>query len=540
MKQGLIFFILALVVIAGCGKQVSKDTPTVPSVPRHAIINGPLVPAGDVTDQFSITPDSSKVVYIADEDMDCKQELYVSNIDGSNKIKLSQPLLNPALPCNPTNPSDDKVIRFKISPDSQKVAYVARVNGLTDLYTVNLDGTQRYMANPGVTDGNHKVSTYFFWLNSSNRLVYTSDEFNAANDFGLYESNFDGSAFQLLNANATVEEFYLSNNGAKIVYRRGTIVNPELRSVSVDGTGDVLLNVPFDLVANPSSSVNSAIISPNSTKVAYFSNQVDSTKFELYLVNIDGSGARTKMSGTLVTGGNVINASFTPDSSKIVYLADQDVNEDLELYMNTITNAGAIKVSGAHVAGSDVSRYQVQDTRVIFMGDMIVDGITDLFVADYVGAITKINSTLGAGERVVDFIAENSRVAYMMDKGDSGKFSVYSNSLIGVNEIKLSQNLTGGPAVYDVSQATVAPRQMVLVNGRVIFRNGVSSATYQGYGVSIMGGAIETLTDTSQNGSVILSDSGLGSIIVPSLDGKYAVYRMSINGSKNLLSSRID
>jgi Tol biopolymer transport system component len=530
MKQKIILSMLTLGLIVGCGKQVSKTVPQpTPAGPSHAFINGPLTGGGDVTDRYDVTPDSSKVVYIADEDTDGVEELYVSNVDGTNKLKLSQPI----------GLADD-VIFFRISPDSQKVAYTARIGGLTDLYSVNLDATQRFMVNQGVPDGAHRVSNFFYWLNSSLRLAYTSDEFNVtAGNFGLYESNFDGTSLLTLSTDSTAEAFSLSPNGARIVYRKGTVVNPTLRSVRVDGTGDVLLNTPFDLVAVPSAAISSFSISPNSALVAYRSNQVDSSSVELYLVNIDGTGPRTRISGTLVSGRNVILNFFSPDSSKIVYLADQDTDNVNELYMNTVANAGAIKISGAAVAGGSVGRFQVLDSRVVFMGDLVTDGIQELFVATYGGVVTKINSALATGEKVVDFIADNTHVAYQMDKGDAGRFSVYGNALSGGSEVKLSQPLSGGPGSYDESAASIAPRQTILINGQVYYRSGITSATYTGYRVPVTGGEIKAVTDSSQNGSVILSDSLTGSVVSISPDVNYYVYRMNIGGEINLISSKL-
>lgn len=526
MKQGLFFSIIALVVMVGCGKQVSKTIPApAPAGPRHAFINGPLTPGGNVTDRFSVTPNSQKVVYIADETTDDVNELYVANIDGSNKLKISQVI----------GLADD-VNSFKISPDSQKVAYIANINGRRDLYTVNLDGTQRYMVNQGVPDNAHQVFDYY-WLPSSTRLAYTSDELNASNDFGLYEANYDATSRLTLSPNTVAQQFSVSANGARIVYRKGTLVNPNLRSVKVDGTSDILLNTPFDLVGNPSSGIISFLIAPNSSVVIYRTNQDTATKTELYIVNIDGSGARTKLSGSLVTGGNVGIVNFSPDSSKVIYMADQDTDNVVELYMNTVTNAGSMKISGAHGVGANVEKFQALNNRVAFTGDMITDGINDLFVADYLGSVTKINSSLMVGEKIADFAADSTNIAYLMDKGNAGSFSAYGNSISGGSEVMISQPLSGGPGAFDASSP--APRQIGMSSGKVYYRSGVSSGNYQGYRVSITGGDIETLTNEDTGGSMLFADTGIGSSLVITPDGQYFVYRMNISGQKNLLSSKL-
>lgn len=537
MRKGIIYSILGLLVLVGCGKQVSKSIPQpVPPGPPHAFINGPLVTSGDVTDQFSISPNSQKVVYIADEDTDGVNELYVSNIDGTNKQKISQPLSG----------SED-VVRFKISPDSQKVAYVADyTDGEYNLYTVNIDGTQNYQVNAGVPNSTHNGISDFYWLNTSTRLAFTTDDAGTPVVFGLYLADYNGSNRVQLQPNV-VGNFSISNNGARIVYRDLSLgsSNPTLRSVASSGNmlTDVLLNTPFDLIGKPASNVSGYIISPNSNLVLYRSNMADNITAEIYVVNIDGSGGRVKMSGTMVANGNVAAGAgtqynFTPDSTKVVYIADQDTDGVNELYMNTVSNAGAVKISGAYVVGSNISRFQALNNKVVYLGDTVTDGVNELFVTDFVATVTKLNSFIGAGEQVMDFVANSTHVAYLMDKGTPGIFSVYGNSLTASGEQKISHTLTGGPGAYDSGSA--AAKQIGMGNdGKVYFRSGVSTANYQGYRVDVTGGAIETLTNESTGGSMLLSTNSLGSNFLLSADGTRCVYRMSIAGQANLLSSKL-
>jgi hypothetical protein len=277
--------------------------------------------------------------------------------------------------------------------------------------------------------------------------------------------------------------------------------------------------------------------------VIYRSNLANNITAELYLVNIDGSGGSTKVSGAMASGGNVgsspgVSFGFTPDSSKVIYIADEDTDGVDELYMNTVTNAGVVKLSGIHGSGANVVKFQALNNKVVFLGDLITDNINDLFSADFTGLVTKLNSALVLGEQVRDFIADSNNVAYLMDQGSSGVYSVYGNSLNGGSELLLSQALTGGGlGAYEVGSPAL--KQVLMLNGQVLYRSAVSSGNYQGYRVSVTGGSIETMTDESTGGSMLFADVSLGSSIAITPDGNYMVYRMNISGKANLLSSRL-
>ena len=89
-------------------------------------LNSPLVTGGNVRD-FSISPNSSRVVYSADQDTDGVGELYSVPIGGGTVTELNSPLV-----------AGGSVYRFSISPDSSRVVYSADqdTDGMFELYGV--------------------------------------------------------------------------------------------------------------------------------------------------------------------------------------------------------------------------------------------------------------------------------------------------------------------------------------------------------------------------------------------------------------------
>ena len=96
-------------------------------------LNGPLVPGGRTT-RFQISPDSVRVVYSGDQDTDNVNELYSVLADGSSvPVKLNGPLVL----------GGNVATTFQISPDSSYVVYRADqdTNGVQELYSAPIDGS---------------------------------------------------------------------------------------------------------------------------------------------------------------------------------------------------------------------------------------------------------------------------------------------------------------------------------------------------------------------------------------------------------------
>jgi Tol biopolymer transport system component len=93
-------------------------------------LNDSLVRNGDVG-SFALSPDSSRVVYMADQEIDGLIELYAVAVDGGGAAKLNDPLAA----------RGGGVRSFTISPDGGFVAYLAgQKAGADELFSVPLGG----------------------------------------------------------------------------------------------------------------------------------------------------------------------------------------------------------------------------------------------------------------------------------------------------------------------------------------------------------------------------------------------------------------
>lgn len=101
------------------------------AAPRE--LNAPLVAGGGLASPFLFAPDSARVLYRADQDVDQRFDLYSVPVDGSaSPLMLDTPRANA-----------DVEAGFQLLPDGAEVAYRADsdVDGVVELYRAPIDGT---------------------------------------------------------------------------------------------------------------------------------------------------------------------------------------------------------------------------------------------------------------------------------------------------------------------------------------------------------------------------------------------------------------
>ncbi len=101
-------------------------------------LNGPLTSNGDV-DTYAISPDNQYVVYTADQDQDSFNELYSVPIHGGTPKKLNGPLVRGT---TVPYPIGGNVRTYRITPDSTRVIYIADqdVDDRFEIYSVPING----------------------------------------------------------------------------------------------------------------------------------------------------------------------------------------------------------------------------------------------------------------------------------------------------------------------------------------------------------------------------------------------------------------
>jgi len=404
-----------------------------------------------VVDRFVITPDSSQVVYLADQDTNDVFELFVVPTDGSQPSARLHPPLGPLT----------SLQEFGLSPDGAWVVYSQSSLAGLELYSLPLDGHQPptrlnapFVAG-GSLGGDENFGFFFAWriAPDSSRVVYLADQ--DTDDVGeLYSVPIDGSQAPVKLNGALVAggevapdpdsptdspPYVISADGTRVVYRADQDEDERVELYSVPLTGGAAVKLNGALVAG--GDVGPFGIDPGSTRVvyeadeetdgvhelysapllggarvklnaplvpggevrnlsgqgpafrlsplgmvAYHADQLASLRFELFAVPLDGSALPVRLNATLPSGGQVLDDfELTADGASVVYAADQRVNEVVELYHVPLDASLAPRVfSGPLVAGGDVLlerpfRLTADGERVLYLADQDTDGVPEFY-----------------------------------------------------------------------------------------------------------------------------------------------------------------
>jgi len=156
-----------------------------------------------------------------------------------------------------------------------------------------------------------------------------------------------------------------------------------LLGVSATKAADpIKLNTPLDATGD----VFDFQFSPDSSRVLYRADATNNT-FELFSVLSDGSADAVKVSGNLVTGGNVASADFTfsPDSQRVMYRADQLRDGVDELFTAPADgSSAAVRLNLPMASGRDViggAKFSPDSMWVAFQADVRVAGFEEIYTA---------------------------------------------------------------------------------------------------------------------------------------------------------------
>lgn len=374
-------------------------------------LSGTMVSGGNVS-LFKLSPDRSKVAYSADQDTDGIIELYVVDIDGSNLTKVSLGLgANADVYHGNTNDA------FWWSPDSTRLVYLADadIDEIRELFLVNADGSDHHKINGSVgsptpvvqigqakwsPDGRY-VAYYVRTLNPFySGFAVDRIAINTHDTATGQPNSVRVSGTLAANQPYWVNDMSWSPDSTRIAYTSYENI-PALRELYIaiaDQTAQqTRVNVPLS----------------SGQGVLFRTYWSDDSRYLLYAVNgsTTGNGLYThdtqnltprngaKISGDMVSGGNSYTFVWSPDNSRIAYLADQDTDEQSELY-SALPGAAdsAVKISGVLPVGAEVYNFSwsPDSRRVVYLADQDTAGVIEAFTASASGggATTKVSATL--------------------------------------------------------------------------------------------------------------------------------------------------
>jgi Tol biopolymer transport system component len=219
-------------------------------------LNQPLPAAGDIYD-FAISPDSEHVVYRGDQTSNEVVELYSVPIAGPASVgaRLNKPLVG----------GQDVEYYYRISPDSGRVVYVADQNfdEVFELFSVPIGGSSRGLVhlNPELVPGGNVDSSELDISPDGQFVIYRADQ-EVDDRFELYSVPIVGPASEAVKLNTSVGflagdvlSAFVAPDSSRVAYRLSR-VNPltfetttELYQVPIRGPGGASARVNAPLVS---------------------------------------------------------------------------------------------------------------------------------------------------------------------------------------------------------------------------------------------------------------------------------------------------
>ena len=437
---------------------------------------------GSVT-SFAVSPNGATAVYIADQETAGRFELYRAPVNGSSAaVKLSTGLA--------LGTGDVGVSRFEITPDGSRVVFLADANhgaGSDDLFSVPIDGSaspvqlsaaaaapvtafglspdsatavffgldtvfgsgrvEAYAAPVGAAASAHQISdvgtgvtgasvVYAIISANSARVVYAADP--AVDGRFQWFSVPAGAAapgqdVQLSAALGSVSLVAITPDSSTAVYTadEGVVGVQEIYSVPVAGGARVRLDP-----AMAGSGVDALAISPNGTRVAYLADQNTAGVTEVYraLVSVAGSGIRLNpaLAGTQLA--DTVNVS--PDGTMVLYEADQNSAGTFELFSVPIDGGAAPTTLHSLAAPDDVGYFDGLGTPIIGRRAVypVLGSATDLFSVPFDGSepFRRLNDALAAGTTVFSAFLPRSAAARLVAFGTGAAAGTVTSSLYAV------------------------------------------------------------------------------------------------------------
>lgn len=397
--------------------------------------------------QIDVSESAGRVIYAASRDV-LRTDLFSLPLGGGDPAQLNTP-----------SGVSGSVEAFYLSPAGQRVIYVADqdIAEKPELFSVSVEGGDLVKLNIPVADGGGAISRLPYPFSpDGNTVVYRTfkgiqtecDEIQFV-DFELFSVAADGGTPVALHPPlgpcVQAFDFVISPTGDRVIYstQDWKVFSSKLMSVPLDGGASVQLGPEFALDFFQ----DQLEMTADGSMLVYLAKPADAALWELFSVPVTGGDPIKLVDPPPAHGSIRRDWDLSPDGLRVVYASAAEPGR-VVLSSVPITGGPSIELSGPMVEGANVEQFAISSSfgRVVFMADGNVDGIMELFSASLVGGVvTQLNAPLDANQRVAEFaISEDSNHVVYRVRGLDGFSALFRASLVGGPVTRLSHDLVAG------------------------------------------------------------------------------------------------
>ena len=441
---------------------------------------------------YIISPDSRSVAFTADIDVDDVVELYAAPITGTTPLKLNPPLV-----------AGGEVQSFRIAftPDSQSVVYLAdqEVDNRVDMFRVPVGGGQSTKLNPPLVAGGNVAQFKFDVKNG--RIVYMADQ-ETNEVYELWSMPIGGGAAIKLNgpfvSGGNIGLFAIDPLSNRVVYTADAETDSkyELYSVPIAGGAVVKLNPPIMLTGGGDSGIYSDFaVNPIVPVVVFIARQADAQRGRLFSIPTAGGIPPTQLSFEMLATQRILSFRISPAGDRVVFnVGTRDGGTNAfkgNLYSNLIGagNPANVTETADPLFGTDNYRFLPDGSRIVYSFQNNAAGPVRLEAATLLGVRTPLYVPGISDEPLYnfDFSPGSDWVIYQTSSGGPEQ-RVYAVPPTGGN------STNHGPGRYQL----ITPDSGRIAYARIVTVENHSEL----FGAQIFGGDVRNLSGLNGKGYV--------------------------------------
>lgn len=348
---------LLLTLLAGPRAAHAEWHPISPAFPPHTN-----------SIKYLISPDSQSVAYHADIEVDGVFHVYTIPISQTTPIRVT-----------PDFVAGGSVIRlrYEYTPDSKSIVYIAEqeVKGRAELYVVPVEGGASQKLNGPLVSGGNVQS--FLIDGDSGRVVYSADQ-TTDEVRELYSVPIGGGPSVKLNQNfvagGDIFTYVIDPLSDRVVYTADAEVDVknELYSVPIGGGASVKLNPPIIRHSSLDIGLGSSFaVSPIAPTVVFIAREAGKPGGNLFAVPTSG-GTPTNLTPSLPSTQRLLDLEMSPTGDKVAYTMDEDnlnaVGRFGKLFTVLIAGGGITEVSTTPEKNFGATNFQFlpDGSRIVF------------------------------------------------------------------------------------------------------------------------------------------------------------------------------